>query len=184
MQVILKKDIPQLGRIGELIKVREGYARNFLIPRAYAVPANPGNLKGLEHQKRLVNAHKKKVQKESEVVAGKIKGTSVEIERRFNEAGKMYGAITGTDIAIELKKKDVVVDRKDLEFEAIKAPGDYEIKVRLAGDVYTSISLTVSAMKEKTAKEEGKKTRAKTTKTTKAKKTKAAESEESTEAAE
>ncbi|MDB5037342.1 MAG: ribosomal protein [Bacteriovoracaceae bacterium] len=186
MQVILKKDIPQLGRIGELIKVREGYARNFLIPRAYAVAANASNLKGLEHQKLLVEAHKKKVQKESQVVAEKINGTKISIERRFNESGKMFGTLTAADIVIELKKKNHVVDRRDVEFDAIKAPGTYEIKVRLPGDVYASVSLALEAIKEKAAKEEGKK--AKTAKAPKAasktKKAKAESTDEKTESEE
>jgi large subunit ribosomal protein L9 len=183
MQVILKKDIPQLGRIGELIKVREGYARNYLIPRSFAVPANGANLKNFEHQKRLVEVHKKKVQKESLASAEKFKGLSIKLERRFNEAGKMYGAVTSTDIAAELAKKEFVVDRRDVELEMIKAPGEYVVKVRLPGDVFAEITLALVAMKEKAAKEDGKKPRAPRTKKTKstAKESAAKESDSDTE---
>ncbi len=160
MQVILKKDIPQLGRIGELVKVKEGYARNFLIPRAFAVAASSSNVKALEHNQRIVESLKKKVQKESQTYADKIRGTKIEIERRFNEAGKLFGALSAADVVEELKKKDVSVDRRDIELETIKEAGTYEIKVRLPGDVYTEIKLVLTAIEEKAAKGE-KKTRAK-----------------------
>lgn len=167
MQVILKKDIPQLGRIGELIKVREGYARNFLIPRSYAVPANAANLKNFEHQKRLVEVHKKQVRKDSEAIATKMAGLKIKMERRFNESGKMYGTLTGADVVTELAKKDYAVDKRDVEIEGIKAPGDHTLKVRLPGDVFVEIKLELVALKEKVAKEDTKKTKAPRTKKTK-----------------
>jgi large subunit ribosomal protein L9 len=169
MQVILKKDIPQLGRIGDLVRVREGYARNFLIPRAYAAAANPANLKNLEHQKRLVEVHKKKVQKDSQELAKLLEGVQIKIQRRFNEAGKMYGTLTGADIASELKKKDFHIDRRDADVEGIKTPGEHPVKVRLAGDVYASVTLVLEALQEKSSKEEGKKAKAKTPRAKKAK---------------
>ena len=104
MQVILKKDISTLGRIGEVVKVRPGYARNYLLPRSLAVAADPGNVKGLEHQKQLVELHKKKVQKESEAFAETLKDVTVKIKKTVNEAGKMFGSITASDVLKELKK--------------------------------------------------------------------------------
>lgn len=180
MQVILKKDIPQLGRIGELVNVREGYARNFLIPRALAMPANPANVKVLEHHKRVVDAHKKKVQKDSAALASKWNGTKVELSRKFNEAGKMYGTISASDLVVELKKLDILVDRRDLEFDAIKAAGEYVLKVRLPGDVYSELKLVVLAEEEKAAKAE-KKAKAKTAKPRKTKAKASATAEESSE---
>ena len=171
MQVILKKDIPQLGRIGELVKVRNGYARNFLIPRSMAVAASTENMKELEHQKKLIDLHKKKVQKESEAFASTLKSVSITISRKFNDAGKMFGSISSSDVAEALSAAGHNFDRRDLEVDAIKGAGDYTVKVRLPGDVFTSIQLNVEAQVEKAAKADGKK--AKKTRTAGAKKTKA-----------
>lgn len=162
MQVILKKDIPRLGRIGEIVKVRPGYARNFLLPRSLAVPAISGDLADLEHQKRLVDIHKKNVQKESQEVAGKISGLTVTLKRRFNEAGKLFGSITNADISAELKAvHHYDIDRRDIEFDDVQVPGDYALKIRLPGDIYAEARLIIEALEEKTAKTAGKKTKAK-----------------------
>lgn len=153
MQVILKKDIPNIGRIGELVKVRAGYARNFLIPRSLAVAADAGNMKGLEHQKRVVDFHKKKVQKESESVAATMKGVQVSILRKFNEAGKMFGSISASDVASALTAQGYAVDRKDVDIPVVKAAGSYSVQVRLPGDVFASVSLSIEAEVEKEAAE-------------------------------
>lgn len=161
MQVILKKDIPQVGRIGELVKVRDGYARNFLIPRSLAVPADPKNIRQLEHQKRIVDLHKKAVQKESEKIAAEMKGISVTIERRVNEAGKLFGSLSTSEIAHELEKKKLNLDKRDIEVETIKAEGTYSVKIRLPGDVYTTVQLTIKGIQEKAEKKAGAKGKAK-----------------------
>jgi len=149
MQVILKKDISQVGRMGEIVKVKSGYARNFLIPRSLAAAANEKNLRNVEHLKRIVDANKKKVQKESEKVAENFKKFSVKLERRVNESGKLFGSISPAEIVAELEKKDIKVDRRDVEIENIKTPGTYEIKVRLPGDVYASVKLIIDGVEDK-----------------------------------
>jgi large subunit ribosomal protein L9 len=186
MQVILKKDIPQLGRIGELVKVKDGYARNFLIPRSLAMAASTGNLEELEHQKKLVDLHKRKVQKESEGVASTLKSVSITITRKFNDSGKMFGSIAASDVVEALAAKGHTFDRRDIEVEAIKAAGNHSVKVRLPGDVFTTIQLKVEAQVEKAAGAEGKKTKTRST-TKKAKvskkETESAEATDSTETA-
>lgn len=152
MQVILKKDIPQIGRIGELVKVRDGYARNFLIPRQLAAPANPQNIRQLEHQKRVVEFQKKKIQKESEKLATDFNGIEITLERRVNEGGKLFGSLSNTEIAAELVKKNLKVDRRDIEIETIRSEGTYALKVRLPGDVYASLTLNVKGIQEKADK--------------------------------
>ncbi len=158
MQVILKKDIPELGRIGETVKVREGYARNFLIPRSLAVVASTSNVRYSEHQKRLVAAHKKKVQKESQALAAQWSSIVVVLEKRFNESGKMFGAISTADISEALKKQKIDFDRRSIELEDIKTAGTHEVRLRLPGDVYVAIKLEVQAKEEKVAKEKKPKT--------------------------
>jgi len=154
MQVILKKDIPQIGRIGDLVKVREGYARNFLIPRHMAVAASASNAKALEHQKRLVEFHKKKVSKESELVAEKLGKVSVKLKRRLNESGKLFGSVGPSEISQELLAQGFTYDRRDIELDPIKVPGSYSAKVRLPGDVFVDIKVLIEDLetdKEKKA---------------------------------
>jgi large subunit ribosomal protein L9 len=156
MQVILKQDIPQVGRIGEIIKVKDGYARNFLIPRSMAVAANTKNVKLFEHNKRIIELQKKKVQKESEGLVGKLKSVSLKIERRVNESGKLFGSLTSSEIAAELAKINHTFDRRDIELEAVRTAGDYAVKLRLPGDVYATINLTVVGIEDKADKKAAK----------------------------
>ena len=159
MQVILKKDITQIGRMGEIVKVKSGYARNFLIPRSLAAAANEKNVRNLEHLKRIVESNKKKVQKESEKLAEGFKKFSIKLERRVNEGGKLFGSITTAEIASELEKKEIKVDRRDIELENIKTPGTYELKVRLPGDVYASVKLVIDGIEDKSETKKAAKTK-------------------------
>lgn len=152
MQVILKKDVTNVGRMGELVKVRTGYARNFLIPRSMAVAANPANVEVLEHHKRLIEIQKKAVRKESEALVEKMKSVKITLTRKFNEAGKMFGSLTNAELAQEIEKAGFTVDRRDIEFEGVKNAGDYTLRVRLPGDVFCNIALVIKAEAEKAAK--------------------------------
>lgn len=177
MQVILKKDVLNVGRMGELVKVKTGYARNFLIPRSLAVAANPTNVESLEHHKKLIEIQKKQVQKESQGLVEKLQKVKISLNRKFNEAGKMFGSLTNQELADELAKAGYQVDRRDIEFDGVKAAGEYTMRVRLPGDVYCNVELSVHAEVEKVAKPRG----AKATKKPKAKKEEAAEGAETTE---
>lgn len=153
MEVILKKDIPALGRIGEIVRVREGYARNYLIPRSLAMMASASNRSQLEHHKLLVAVHKRKVQKESQELVESKKGLKAKLTRRFNESGKMYGAVTASDLVEEFTKLGLTADKRDLDFVSPKAPGPFEVKVRFPGDVILSVSVTLEAELEHADKE-------------------------------
>ncbi len=183
MEVILRKDIPSLGRIGEVVRVREGYARNFLIPRSMATIASRSNKAELEHHKRLVAVQKKKIQKESQALADSKKGITLSLVRRFNESGKMYGAVTSTDLVTELSKVGLVVDKRDLEFDSPKEAGAFELKVRLPGDIILLVSVSLEAEAEAGAGEEGKAkgAKGKTKKVAKPRKAKSETSAEITE---
>lgn len=178
MEIILRKDVPNVGRMGELVKVRNGYARNFLLPRELAVVANRGNRKSLEHHRRLIDLAKKKVVAESETKASDVQKIKLKVSKRFNEAGKMFGSVTSTELVDLLKSKGIEADRRDLEFDEIKEAGSYEIKLRLPGDVYSSFSLEVKAVQDEKAK--SKKKLAKSPKT-EAPETEASKSEKDTD---
>jgi large subunit ribosomal protein L9 len=148
MEVILKQDVSNLGRIGDLVRVKPGYARNFLLPRELAVIASTAQKASFEHQKRLIEAHKKKVQKNSQEKAKDFEGVRLTIERRVNESGKMFGSVTANDVSDLLKEKSYNFEKSDIELEAIRAAGNYTVKLRLPGDVFAEVTLEVKGVVE------------------------------------
>ncbi|MBI5576126.1 MAG: 50S ribosomal protein L9 [Deltaproteobacteria bacterium] len=146
MKVILREDIEKLGKAGDIVKVADGYGRNFLIPRRLAVTANLRNLKTLEHDKRVIEARVKKSLKAAESLASKLAAVSVTIPAKAGEEGKLFGAITSRDIAEALEKAGVPVDRKLVQLpDPIKHLGDYKVKVKAGGDHLPEISVSVVA---------------------------------------
>jgi large subunit ribosomal protein L9 len=184
MEVILKRDVPNVGRIGEIVRVKNGYARNFLLPRSLAVVADKGNVRSLEHHKRLIEKEKAKVKAESEEKATQVKEVKLGLKKRFNEANKMFGSVTATELVDLLKTKGYTFDRRDIEIPDIAAEGTYEVKVRLPGDVYSTVELKIDAIKEKKTKKKAAAKKTKKTEETKKAKAEKAEKEESKEAAE
>jgi large subunit ribosomal protein L9 len=146
MKVILREDIEKLGKAGEVVKVADGYGRNFLIPRQLAVPANIRNLKTLDHDKRVIEARVKKALKSAESLSSKLSSVSLTIPAKAGEEGKLFGAITSRDIADALEKAGVPVDRKMVLLpDPIKHVGDYKVKVKAGGDFVPEISVSVVA---------------------------------------
>ena len=164
MEVILKQDVSNLGRIGDLVRVKPGYARNFLLPRELAVVASTSQKSAFEHQKRLIDAHKKKVQKNSQEKAKDFDGVRLTVERRVNEAGKMFGSVTANDIVDLLKEKNYSFVKADIEVEAIRSAGTYTVKLRLPGDVFAEIKIEVKGILEAEKKERVKKAGTRTAK--------------------
>ena len=146
MKVILREDVEKLGKAGDVVKVADGYGRNFLIPRRLAVLANLRNLKTLDHDKRTIAARVKKSLKAAESLASKLAAVSVTISAKAGEEGKLFGAITSRDIAEALEKAGVPVDRKLIQLaDPIKHLGDYKVKVKAGGDFQPEISVSVVA---------------------------------------
>ena len=144
MKVILREDVEKLGKAGEIVKVADGYGRNFLIPKQLAVPADVRNVRTLEHDKRVIEARAKKARKTAESLAEKIAAVSLTLPARAGEEGKLFGAITSRDIALALEKAGVPVDRKLVQLaEPIKQLGDYRVKVRLGAEIVPEISVSV-----------------------------------------
>ena len=144
VQVILRDDVANLGKIGEVVRVKPGYARNFLIPRGLAVDANPKNLRVLEHQKRLIAAKAEREHKSAEAVAGRVQGIKLTVRARAGEEGRLFGSITNMDIERLLAEKGVHVDRRRIALdEPIKQVGTYTITVQVGRAVRAAIELTV-----------------------------------------
>jgi len=144
MRVILREDVEKLGKAGEVVKVADGYGRNFLIPRQLAVPANVRNMKSLEHDRRVIETRAKKARKGAEATAEVLAAVSLTLPAKAGEEGKLFGAITSRDIAEALVKSGVAVDRKAIQLpEPIKQVGDYKVKVRVAAGIAPEISVRV-----------------------------------------
>jgi large subunit ribosomal protein L9 len=146
MQVILREDIDKLGKIGDLIKVADGYARNFLVPNKKAIEATPKNLRAMEHAKKMVSDRVRILKKEATAEADRIKGVSIIIKAKVGEEGKLFGAVTTMDIAEAMKAQGVEVDkRKIMLAEPIKRLGDFTVSVKLHSDVAADVKVSVVA---------------------------------------
>lgn len=144
MEVILREDVSNLGAMGEVVKVKPGYARNYLLPRGLAVEANRRNLAQLGHQQRLVGVKRERERKSALAVADRIEGVILEVRARAGEEERLYGSVTNLDVERLLEAKGFPVDRRKIDLEdPIKRLGTYRIAVRIAHDVKATITLRV-----------------------------------------
>ncbi len=144
MEVILTESIDGLGEIGAHVKVKPGYARNFLLPRRLAVVANSSNVKEFEHNKRQLERKALAIAKDSESMKTKIEAQKCEFALRASEDGKLFGSVTSADIADKLAAVDIVVDRKKIQLgEPIKALGEHDVDIKLPGNIVATIGISV-----------------------------------------
>ncbi len=147
MEVILRDDVPGLGIIGDVVNVRPGYARNYLLPRGLAVAADRRNLKELEHQKRLVEIKKERERGSYERMAGSLSKLRLEIEMRAGLGGKLFGSVTNLDVAKLIAEQGFELDRRRIELKVpIKEIGTHSVSVRVGQDISTEVSLTVKPL--------------------------------------
>ena len=146
VEVILRDDVPSLGKIGQVVRVKPGYARNFLFPRGLAVEANRKNLHVLEHQKRVIGAKAERERKAAEGVAKKLDGLKLTVQARAGEEGRLFGSVTNLDLERLLADKGHQVDRRRIELaEPIKQLGTYPVVIQVGRDVRATVELTVVA---------------------------------------
>jgi len=147
MQVILKQDVSKLGFKNDVVKVRPGYGRNFLIPRGVASLATEGNLKALTEVKKQQSFKEEKLRKEATASAEKLNGVVVKVGAKAGESGKIFGSVTNIQVAEALKKAGYDVERKNIEIngDAIKQVGSYTAKVRLFKEIVSTINFEVIA---------------------------------------
>jgi large subunit ribosomal protein L9 len=144
MQVILRDDMENLGKSGEVVNVKPGYARNYLLPRGHAIKATESDVKRVEHEKRVIAARTAKLSKETQAEADKLSQVSVSIARAVGEEDKLYGSVTTRDIAEALAEKGVKVDSKKIHLdEPLKALGMTEVQVKLGRGVNATIKVWV-----------------------------------------
>mgnify|MGYP000913833762 CR=1 FL=1 len=144
-KIILRSDIENLGRLGDTVKVKPGYARNYLIPQGLAMPATEGNLRLFEQERKKLQARMDAVKSAAQTMADKLAATPIVIEVRVGEGDKLYGSVTTANIADALAAAGVEFDRKKIVLdEPIRALGEFEVAVKLHPDVRGAIKLTVT----------------------------------------
>jgi large subunit ribosomal protein L9 len=145
LQVILQSDVDNLGKSGELVKVRPGYARNFLLPRGFAVPATASELNRLNHEKAVAMAKYEKTKKEAKATADKIGSLVIKMVRAVGEDNKLFGAVTTKEIEAAVKAQGVEIDKKKMQLaEPIRQLGTFEIPVKLMPEVIAMLKVEVS----------------------------------------
>jgi large subunit ribosomal protein L9 len=149
MEVILREDVPHLGTIGDIVKVRPGYARNYLLPRGLATVADKRNLRVLEHEKRIVEEKRKRTMSAAEQQAKHLSTTTVTIPARAGEEGKLFGSVTNIDIERALTDAGFAIERRRIRLdEPIKALGEYKVPVALSAGVQAELAVSVTRLEE------------------------------------
>jgi len=144
MELILKKTVESLGEEGEIVKVKSGYARNYLIPQKIAVLANKANLNLLEQEKATIEARKEKQRQESEALSKKISGTIINVKHRVGEEDKLFGSVTAADISEKLAEMNIQVDKKNvLLAEPIKTLGEIIVPIKVGYQMTSEITVQV-----------------------------------------
>ena len=146
MQVILREDVEKLGKIGDLVKVKPGYGRNFLVPSKKALEATPKNLKAMEHAKKMVSDRIRTLKKTAAVDADRIKSLAIIIKAKVGEEGKLFGSVTSMDIVDAAKALGVDIDKRRITLEEpIKRLGEFTVPVKLHTDVIADLKVSVIA---------------------------------------
>jgi large subunit ribosomal protein L9 len=144
MQVILRDDLDNLGKSGEVVNVKPGYARNYLLPRGLAIKATAGDIKRVEHEKKIIAARTAKLAKESQAEADKLSAVSVSIAVAVGEDDRLYGSVTSRDVAEALKDRGVIVDPKKVMLdEPLKALGLAEVPIKVGRGVTANVKVWV-----------------------------------------
>jgi large subunit ribosomal protein L9 len=145
MQVILKEDVHNLGKAGEVVNVKPGFGRNFLIPQGKAAVATAGNVTAIEHQKKLIAAKNAKLSKDAQAIADRLAQVEIQIERAVGEEDKLFGSVTSRDIGEALAQKGIQLDHKKLVVaETIKTIGIHTVEAKLGQGITAQIKVLVS----------------------------------------
>ncbi|MCO4771166.1 MAG: 50S ribosomal protein L9 [Deltaproteobacteria bacterium] len=145
MKVILSEEVDNLGNAGDLVAVKPGYARNYLFPRGLAVRADERNLRQLEHNRRVMEARRRRLEDAAKAAAKQVdKVGRVVVVRACGSEGKLFGSVTSMDIVAALKEREVEVDRRQIKLsEPLRALGDYDVPVKLGQGIAVSVKVSV-----------------------------------------
>ncbi|MCB9556430.1 MAG: 50S ribosomal protein L9 [Deltaproteobacteria bacterium] len=146
MQLILREDVKSLGQSGDVVTVKDGYGRNYLIPRGLAVPASARQVARLEHDKRVISQREQKLLRSAEAVRDRLEQLSINISKRVGEEQRLFGSVTAREIVDALAAQGVTIDRKAIQLdEPIRALGTHDVPVRLRRDVTATLKVSVVA---------------------------------------
>ena len=149
MKVILRENIDGLGKIGDVVKVSEGYARNFLLPRKLVYTADENNMKALEHHQHALSKKREKTTKDATELAKKLESYSVTINRKVGENDKLFGSVTASDISEVLSKGGYTVDKRQIQIDdPIKQVGVATVKIKLSPEVTAQVKVWVLGDKQ------------------------------------
>ncbi|HNS56831.1 MAG TPA: 50S ribosomal protein L9 [Smithellaceae bacterium] len=144
MKVILKQNVPSLGKAGDLVKVNDGYARNLLIPKGLAIEANEKNIKTFEHDKKNILQRAEKEQKAAQDLSARLSDVTLTIPRKVGDQYKIFGSVTSKDIELALQEKGFNIDKKMIiHDEQIKSLGEFKVKIKIHSGVEAEIKLNV-----------------------------------------
>ncbi|MBT4760222.1 MAG: 50S ribosomal protein L9 [Bdellovibrionaceae bacterium] len=143
MKVILQKDVKDLGKVGDLVNVKTGYARNYLFPHKLAMEASEKKENEMAHLKKLAEIKQKKVLGDRKELVSKIDGVTVTFKMQASEADKLFGSVSSLEVSNALSKLGFSIDKKDIEFEAIKVLGQHKATVNLGDDIKSDFSINV-----------------------------------------
>ena len=146
IRLILKDEVYGLGEAGDLVSVKPGYARNFLLPQGKAEVATEGRVKAFEHQKAVIAEKRAKEMKDVEAVKAKVEKLQLEFEAQAGDGGRLFGSITAANIAEQMAEKGIEIDRRKIELkEPIKTLGEHEVELKIRRELRATIKLTVTA---------------------------------------
>ena len=147
MEIILREHVENLGRRGEIVKVADGYARNYLLPRKLALPATEGNRKHVERERKIMESREAEEKAGAEAIANRLSALDISIPRRVGDTEQLYGSVTAADITDYLKAKGFEIDRRKLILpEPIKSIGEFDVPLKLHREV--TVPLKVRVVKE------------------------------------
>ena len=145
MKVVLRQEVENLGRRGDVVNVARGFARNYLLPKGLALEATPGNLKTIAMKRVAWEAHERRELEGAQAMAAKIAATPIRVVKKAGETDTLYGSVTGAEIAEQLHEKGIEIDRRKLQLdEPIKSLGKFQVPLRLHREVTAYIELEVA----------------------------------------
>ncbi len=149
MEVILKEDVPKLGSRGDIVKVAEGYGRNFLLPKKLAIEATLANKAVIEQMKAAAVRRHQRDKSEAEALSAQLANVTITLHRRSGEHDQLFGSVTSSDVATELERKGFTIDRRKIHLdEPIKTLGEFRVPVRLYKDVTAAVRVEVQKAAE------------------------------------
>jgi large subunit ribosomal protein L9 len=145
MKVILTADLPHVGKVGQVVDVANGYGRNYLIPRGFAILATPSNERGLAQQQKARSAREAKNKAEAEALAGQLQALALSIAKKTGEGERLYGSVTSMDIADLLKARGIALDRRRIVLDTpLKTLGTHRVPIRLHPEVVAEVEVAVT----------------------------------------